>query len=119
MANRFIQEKALFRAEIAQRIKETRESLGLSQMELAGKAGLTQQQISTLESGKKFLSAFGIVKLAKALGVTTDYLLTGEIGQWESELLKRFSSLPESQKQAVKTILDQTFIIAQETNSQK
>ena len=119
MAKKDIQERASFTSELAQRVKKARVDLGLSQRELGIKAGLTQQQISHLEAEQRSLTAFGIVKLAKALGVTTDYLLTGERGKWESKLLERFSALPEYQKQAVKTILDQTLIIAQETNSQK
>lgn len=110
-------QKISFNAEIAQRAKKARVDLGLTQRALALKAGLRQQQISSLESGKRSLTSYGIVKLAKALGVTTDYLLTGETERWESELLERFSSLPEPQKEAVKTILDESFKLIQSSNN--
>ena len=111
-------EKVSFNLEIAQRVKTAREHLGLTQGELAREAGLRQQQISSLESGKRSLTSFGLVKLAKALDVTTDYLLTGKTGRWESELLERFSSLTEPQKQAVKAILDESFKLIQSNNDQ-
>ena len=119
MANNNSQERSSFNIDIAQRVKKSREKLGLSQRALAEKAGLRQQQISSLETGERLLTAYGMVKLAKALCTTTDYLFTGETEQWESELLKRFSSLSDPQKDAVKTILDQTFLIIQEANSKE
>lgn len=118
MENSILQEWASFRAEVAQRVKTAREHLGLTQRELAREAGLTQQQISSLESGKRSLTSYGFVKLAKALNVSTDFLFTGETGRWESELLERFSSLTEPQKQAVKTILDESFKLIQSNNDQ-
>lgn len=112
------EKKVSFNLEIAQRVKTAREHLGLTQRELAREAGLTQQQISSLESGKRSLTSYGFVKLAKALNVSTDFLFTGETGRWESELLERFSSLTEPQKQAVKTILDESFKLIQSNNDQ-
>ena len=103
---------------IGKKVKLLRKAAGLTQRELAREAGLRQQQISSLESGKRSLTSFGFVKLAKALKVSTDYLFTGETGRWESELLERFSSLTEPQKQAVKTILDESFKLIQSNNDQ-
>ena len=59
------------------RIMELRKQQGLTQNELAERAGMNGQTISTAELGKKALRPENIVKLSRALGVSTDYLLTG------------------------------------------
>lgn len=59
------------------RIQELRKGLDLTQETLAERAGMTSQTISTAELGKKALRPENIVKLSRALGVSTDYLLTG------------------------------------------
>ena len=59
------------------RIQELRKQMDLTQEALAERAGMTSQTISTAELGKKALRPENIVKLSRALGVSTDYLLTG------------------------------------------
>ena len=59
------------------RIQELRKQMNLTQEALAERAGMTSQTISTAELGKKALRPENIVKLSRALGVSTDYLLTG------------------------------------------
>ena len=63
--------------EMGIRITELRRDMGLTQNELAEKAGMSGQTISTAELGKKALRPENLVKLSRALGVSTDYLLTG------------------------------------------
>lgn len=58
-------------------LKEVREFLGLSQTELARKAGFKNSAISHFEAGRRMPSVQNLVKLAKGLGVTTDRLLFG------------------------------------------
>ncbi len=67
------------------RLRECREALQLSQHDLARRAGIRQQQISYIEKGKRLPSAPVIVKLSDALGISTDYLLTGEYGPKDYE----------------------------------
>jgi transcriptional regulator with XRE-family HTH domain len=58
------------------RLKQVRDLRGLTQAELAEKAGLTAVQISHFETGvKPSASAITLVKLADALSVSIDYLL--------------------------------------------
>ena len=57
------------------RIKQLRESLGLSQEELASVAGISQRQISYYENGKNKPTAEIINRLSNALNTTSDYLL--------------------------------------------
>lgn len=59
------------------RIQELRKQMNMTQEALAERAGMTSQTISTAELGKKALRPENIVKLSRALGVSTDYLLTG------------------------------------------
>lgn len=61
---------------LAARIKDARVTLGLTQAELAKRARLSQQMIGKLESGKT-LETSRIVAIAKALGVSPEWLATG------------------------------------------
>jgi transcriptional regulator with XRE-family HTH domain len=62
----------VFRGE---RLKEVRESRGLSQTDLEQLTGISNMQISRYESGKSEPTPEVIVKLANNLSITTDYLL--------------------------------------------
>lgn len=78
------------------RILARRKQLGLTQEQTAQKAQLSSQFLSFVESGKKSVRAENIVNLAKALEVSTDYLLTGVCSDSDVsrvyELLRSFDS---------------------------
>jgi transcriptional regulator with XRE-family HTH domain len=57
------------------RLIDTREQKAITQAQLAVKAGLRGSAISNFETGMRKPSIDQLVKLADALGVTTDYLL--------------------------------------------
>lgn len=57
------------------RIRETRERKGLSQNDLAEKAGMQASAISHFESGRRAPSFDNLRKLADALDVSIDFLL--------------------------------------------
>lgn len=59
------------------RIQKLRKQLNMTQKTLAERSGMTSQTISSAEQGRKALRPENIVKLSRALGVTTDYLLIG------------------------------------------
>lgn len=59
------------------RIQEMRKKKGMTQQELAEKAGVTQGTIFHLESGRN-KSSRNIVKIANALSVSTSWLLYGD-----------------------------------------
>lgn len=67
-----------FYEDMGQRIYELRKQLRLTQEELATKAGLSHQVCSTAERATKALRSENVVKIANALEVSTDYLLTGK-----------------------------------------
>lgn len=60
---------------IGERIKEKREEMGLNQKELAKQLNITPSAVNQYEKGEKTPSTEKLVKLAKILGVSSDYLL--------------------------------------------
>ena len=60
------------------RIAELRHMCGLSQAALAKALGLSTSTIAMYEQGRREPSVFVIIALADTLGVTIDYLLTGQ-----------------------------------------
>ena len=59
---------------LANRIKERRTDLGLTQAELAEKVGVTRKTVNTVENGVFTPSATLAIKLSQALGVTVEQL---------------------------------------------
>ena len=62
---------------MGQRIASARKIKNLTQEQLAELSGVSYQTISSAELNKKSLRAENIIKISQALGVSTDYLLTG------------------------------------------
>lgn len=63
---------------LGQRIKQRRNSLKITQVQLSESLGTTQQHISSIEQDTREPSLKVLIKMAEELGVTTDYLLTGK-----------------------------------------
>jgi len=57
------------------RIRKAREAIGISQSELAIRAGTVQRQIAKYESGKQDPTVTRLTAIAKALGVSPGSLL--------------------------------------------
>lgn len=53
-------------------LRQLREKAGLTQQQLAGKAGLPLSSLRSHEQGQRTPSWAAVVKLARALGVATD-----------------------------------------------
>lgn len=64
--------------DFGKRLAQRRQEMGITQSELARSLGVTSQYISITEQGKRSPSINFLADLAKLLGVTTDYLITGE-----------------------------------------
>lgn len=62
---------------IGNRIRLIRESQGKTRDKLSEEADISPHFLFEIETGKKSMTARTIVNLAKALNVTTDYLLLG------------------------------------------
>ncbi len=61
-------------AELGNRIREARESKGLTQAELAGQVGVSRKTVNTVENGVFVPSTIVALKLATALGCTVEEL---------------------------------------------
>ena len=55
---------------IAQRLREEREKLRISQMDLSFKAGLSQNQVNYIETGKRAPNLYTILSICKALEIS-------------------------------------------------
>lgn len=96
------------------KLQQARKQKGLTQGQLAKRAGTDSQRISKYERGVLVPTTTILVKLADALDVSLDYLLreakdraVGKIR--DIALLDQFTqidSLPENDKQLIKGLLD-------------
>lgn len=101
-------ETDLWLQEMGQRIMERRKKLGLTQEALAEKADLTTQFVSYAESGKRAMRPENLLKIAHALQVSADYLLTGEIIDRDMLLLtEKMNKLTPYQFRAIESIIDE------------
>jgi len=78
------------RIEMAARLKEAREYLGLSQDEVAGVLELSRTAITNIESGQRKVEAVELDRLAKLYGQTVDFLLNGTQDSKATEERVRF-----------------------------
>ena len=101
-------DREIFLPEIGQRIIDRRKKLGLTQEALAEKSNLTTQFVSYAESGKRAMRPENLLKIANALEVSTDYLLTGDIIDKDLLILsEKLSKLTPSQVRLVENIIDE------------
>lgn len=98
----------LYLKEMGERIMQRRKKLGLTQEALAELSELTTQFVSYAESGKRGMRPENLMKVAAALGVSTDYLLTGDIIDKDKLLLSdKLDKLTPQQVRIVENIIDE------------
>ena len=68
-------------ASVGERIRGRRVELGWTQDQLAQKAGISKSFLSDLENGKRSVGANNLLDIARALGVSLDFLMTGTASQ--------------------------------------
>ena len=101
-------EQEQFLQEIGQRIAERRKQLGMTQEMLAERGDMTPQFVSYAEAGKRAMRPENLLKLALALEVSTDYLLTGDVIDKDLLLLsEKLSRLTSEQVRIVESIIDE------------
>ncbi len=94
--------------DIGRRIMERRKKLGLTQEALAEKGDVTAQFVSYAEAGKRAMRPENLLKIAAALGVSADYLLTGDIIDKDLLLLAdKLRRLTPAQVRIVESIIDE------------
>lgn len=98
--------------QMGKRIYSRRKQLRLNQQQLAERANLTPQTISSAELGQKALRPENIIKICSALDISTDYLLLGKINASDSPLLmNRISELSPAQYHYLEDIIN-SYILA-------
>lgn len=70
--------QAAFRAEVGSRVRFARSLLGLTQHELAGKAGVSRAFVSAIERGTHMLDGWQLRLVARAVGRPLGWLLGDE-----------------------------------------
>lgn len=103
---------ALCLQEMGKRIMDRRKKFGLTQEALAEKSELTTQFVSYAESGKRGMRPENLMKIAAALGVSTDYLLTGDIIDKDKLLLsEKLDKLTPQQVRIVENVIDECIVL--------
>lgn len=87
-----------FSVGMGQRIFELRKKQGLTQVELADRAGLSHQYFSCVERGEKGIASRNLMKLANALQTSADYLLTGEIKNFDDYGISQWAPFLDKRK---------------------
>lgn len=104
------QEVDNFNREIGLRIKKYRTVRGLSQEELAGRAGLSTVTISNVENAVNGTSIFNLLKIAEALDVLVTKLIFGELdgnGEQLHEIFMKAAKLDDAKKDLITNIVNQ------------
>lgn len=95
---------------VGRRFKECRERAGLTQAELAGKVGCTEQYISVIECGVNFPAYNRLVRILNILGVSADAVLRDVLNhaaeQRASELSEMVAALPARDKREIFEVVE-------------
>ena len=75
--NNYMKMKVNYLKAFGLNVRRIRETLGISQEELANRANLHRTYIGGIERGERNLGLINIVKLTRALGVKVSELLQG------------------------------------------
>jgi len=70
---------------MGERVRHRRTQLGLTQDDLAQKAGISKSFLSDLENDKRSIGAETLLDLGQAMGVSLDFLMTGEASEDQTQ----------------------------------
>lgn len=108
-ARLFIMQDEKLRKAFGARLKGLRKQKNWSQKELAALVDIRFQQLNKYESGLNIPPAGMLIKLADALNVSVDYLLTGNVDEAEplanSRLFRRFQELEAMNQEDQETVM--------------
>jgi transcriptional regulator with XRE-family HTH domain len=113
--------------DVGGRIREIREKRGMTQDQLADAIGISKGFLSEVENNKRNVSSQILLRIAKALGASVDYLLQGRSQKSlkgfpvviPPELSKAAEDLNLSFSQALELLDAHNSIIARRSNKQK
>ena len=98
------------RAAIGARLREARNQRKLTQEQLAEMLDIGTTYISDIERGAKFPSLSLFIKIVDALGVSSDYILRGEIEAGKNcvydDITKKLDGLTPKQRLGVADLID-------------
>lgn len=85
---------------LSDRLRQLRQTHGYSQTDLAQKLGVSQNTITSYESGRTEPGITMLVKLAAIFGVTSDYLIgiNPQASDTDTDLIDRIRALPPQDK---------------------
>lgn len=87
-------------------LRNRRNVLGFTQEFVSDKAGITLRFYQMLERGEKSVSLDTLISLSRALTISTDYLLFGDLSyNLESPLVEILNGLPQPQREDALKIL--------------
>lgn len=93
---------------IGERISRQRKLIGMTQERLAEEMDVSIQMISNLERGVKAIRIDNLVKLSRILGVTTDYILTGDTAEaYANTLSRQIAQLSARNYRLIEVIISQ------------
>lgn len=89
------------------RIRELRESKNMTREEFSELVGISPKFLYEIETGQKGFSADTLYRIANALLVSTEYILTGDNHKELSEQIKKLMDLfDERQLEIVRNLLE-------------
>ena len=95
---------------IGSRLREARNIVKLTQEQLAEKVGIGTTYISDIERGAKFPSLSLFIKIVDALGVSSDFILRGEIEAGKNcvydDITRKLDGLTPKQRLGVADLID-------------
>lgn len=96
-----------FLVDMGNRIASRRRELQFTQERLAEEVGISLQSISCIELGKKAIRPQNLLRLCRALDVSSDYILKGEKSLCQIEgLMKKISTLKEEDYRLVESLVN-------------
>jgi transcriptional regulator with XRE-family HTH domain len=97
---------------IGRRIKESRVNNQMSQANLAERVDMSVTYISHIETAKKQASLEALVRIANVLGVTVDYLLSGnqvnDSAEYRTDLVRLIEGCSSYEKRIIYEIASAT-----------
>ena len=94
-------------AEIGKRLYECRTNRKWSQLYVADKMNVSTNTISAIENGVQQFNLMILLRFSELYGVSTDYILKGEIlEQEDSELFKRIVKIPPLEQRRVMAAIE-------------
>lgn len=92
---------------LGERVKWQRIVQGISQGDLADMAGVSTQFLYNIERGRQNIRSDNLIKLSRALQVSTDYLLLGEMNERDSRFLsERIERLGKHEQENLHVIIE-------------